>query len=1291
MAEMHTTKEMPDTSPIDRLVRRTRQWLRSSWVATGLGLSLGLLLATLVAVALLDLAVPLWPTFRLLGLLAIVIPASWAFLAGVVLPLFRRLSPTQVARRIEKQIPSIHNRLVSCIDITAQQRQKSASPAFYRRLVQEALERIRTFRIRSVIDFLSLRRASVFAGVSAAAFFFALAIFSDRLPTAMARIFSPFADIPPASGVVYAVQPGDAKVLRGEEIVFEAMLEKGQTDKLRLELESPHGSEKLGYDLRKEDDGAFRLTLSSENIGAGFENGLVYRVSGGGTWSKQYRIQILDRPVLTGVQTRLHYPEYMGISEPLVGSTQTADVTGPEGSAVEVVVTAEGDVAEGEIQWVKAGMRREETKQIREKVWFADKLPAGAAVEGTWHWDAETHGRPAHTEPAAAGTHQHWFSSASEGLAVQPGESLFAYVFIEPEKKPETIMLQWHDGQDWEHRAFWGKDQINQGKLNSPSRQSMGELPATGRWVRLEVPASAVNLEGKTLHGMTFTLNGGQCFWSRAGTLPARYQMVSEMMPFRNFAMSRLDDTRWSGRFPLEGEGFYRVELRNELGYANKTMKEGKYLAIRDLPPQVIVERPGSDLVLSEPSKVPLVIAAYDDYGLADVTLEVKRDDEPGFARRALKRYDRPVRSDNLVAALDLVPMQLKAGQQVAYRIEARDRKGQKAVTKEYLIRISPDGSAADKQREAFEKSQDNFREKLVKLIAEQAKVKALVEKINAKYAPLNEKLKEARDKAAEQAKATAPDKTPVTPPPPKLDATSEKLLQELRKELGELAKAEQQNEQLGKQMAADLKNAAEQANALSLLPAQVAAQMQELQKLFQQKAVQPLEDLASKMAQAQDSKQAAPDVPDMQAKSDRLQKELEAIQSRLKALAEAEKEMHQDAAAALEKLKEAMLKQDAEMSARDLEALKEYIAKLRKELQDLENKQEGLLDKTEAAGEAEKSELSKEQAKLEKRSEKPLADTKALQASDKMKKMKRKTPKLPGEPYTPDAADEAVPPKEADPDEPESAQEKGKEEAKSADKEAGDKNKAEEDPLFMPALGGPKPKLDPRFADKLRPVKKKPKKNGEGKSEEELADRQAGKLQELSEAEQSLAADEKSLDKLLGQMQQAAQAESSHSGKHEPGEQGEDQGGEHQGGEHQGGEHQGGEHQGGEHQGGEHPGEAGQSEHSLAQTMQSSLMRQALAMAARMQQLAKGKGKQGKGQGESTPSLSPDGNLQGGPRSDSVLVELSKLDPATRAVILKMQPKMCEELLLGMKEEGPDGYQKFIQDYFRRLSQEKK
>ena len=204
-----------------------------------------------------------------------------------------------------------------------------------------------------------------------------------------------------------------------------------------------------------------------------------------------------------------------------------------------------------------------------------------------------------------------------------------------------------------------------------------------------------------------------------------------------------------------------------------------------------------------------------------------------------------------------------------------------------------------------------------------------------------------------------------------------------------------------------------------------------------------------------------------------------------------------------------------------------------------------------------------------------------------------------------------------------------------------------------MPALGGPKPKLDPRFKGKVRPAERKKTEGDPDAERQELSDRQAQNLDRLEAADQSLGSGQQTLEGMLQQLRQAL-------------EQGRTPNGKPQGGNAQQGQ-------------------------DLGQMLQSDALQQALAMAARMRQLAQGKSNQGEQQGLPAQSQSSTGNLQGAPRvGGGGEADLSSLDPATRSVIMKMQPKLREELLQGMREEGPEGYRKFIQDYFRRLSKEK-
>jgi hypothetical protein len=118
------------------------------------------------------------------------------------------------------------------------------------------------------------------------------------------------------------------------------------------------------------------------------------------------------------------------------------------------------------------------------------------------------------------GTHQQYFTGASSPLSVNIGDKMVAYVYLSSANSPSEIMLQWNVSGSWEHRAYWGNNSIGWGTNGTDSRRYMGALPATGQWVRLEVPASQVGLEGLSVGGMAFTLFDGQANWDRIGKNP---------------------------------------------------------------------------------------------------------------------------------------------------------------------------------------------------------------------------------------------------------------------------------------------------------------------------------------------------------------------------------------------------------------------------------------------------------------------------------------------------------------------------------------------------------------------------------------------------------------------------------------------------------------------------------------------------------------------------------------------------------------------------------------------------
>jgi hypothetical protein len=159
-----------------------------------------------------------------------------------------------------------------------------------------------------------------------------------------------------------------------------------------------------------------------------------------------------------------------------------------------------------------------------DSVWFDDQLPAGASVTtrggDSWNWVASNpapfSGTVAHQSASKNNLHEHTFSGTSDLMKVGAGDKLFVYVYLDPSSKPSEVMVSWYAG-NWEHRAYWGANSINYGTDGTASRFNMGAIPATGQWVRLEIPANVVGLENSVVTGMGFHLQGGRATWDKTG------------------------------------------------------------------------------------------------------------------------------------------------------------------------------------------------------------------------------------------------------------------------------------------------------------------------------------------------------------------------------------------------------------------------------------------------------------------------------------------------------------------------------------------------------------------------------------------------------------------------------------------------------------------------------------------------------------------------------------------------------------------------------------------------------
>lgn len=164
-------------------------------------------------------------------------------------------------------------------------------------------------------------------------------------------------------------------------------------------------------------------------------------------------------------------------------------------------------------------------------VWLEDSIPAGgySGAGSPWIFDTtqKASGNNSFTMAAQAGVYENFIVTPSSSVPVLSGDNIVVYTLIDPCDPPREILLQFRDtsgfvASEWDHGAYWGDNLISGIGVTSP--KPMGTLPQAGKWLRLEIPASAfgVGVEGpQNLSGIHMYMYGGHVWFDRMGKSPA--------------------------------------------------------------------------------------------------------------------------------------------------------------------------------------------------------------------------------------------------------------------------------------------------------------------------------------------------------------------------------------------------------------------------------------------------------------------------------------------------------------------------------------------------------------------------------------------------------------------------------------------------------------------------------------------------------------------------------------------------------------------------------------------------
>ena len=120
----------------------------------------------------------------------------------------------------------------------------------------------------------------------------------------------------------------------------------------------------------------------------------------------------------------------------------------------------------------------------------------------------------------------------------------------------------------------------------------------------------------------------------------------------------------------------YQLQLTDTLGHSNGDPIWRSIAAVPDQPPTVAIPRPGADRQVTPDATVKLQIAAKDDYGVAEVRVLFRINDDPTIRELAKFMPAAGAEREPIVTTLDwkLADHQIRGGDLVRYWAEAVDR-----------------------------------------------------------------------------------------------------------------------------------------------------------------------------------------------------------------------------------------------------------------------------------------------------------------------------------------------------------------------------------------------------------------------------------------------------------------------------------------------------------------------------------------------------------------------------------------------------------------------------------------
>ncbi|MBN1447901.1 MAG: DUF4175 family protein [Bacteroidetes bacterium] len=287
----------------------------------------------------------------------------------------RRKSEDAVALQVGAHFPSVKDRLLNAMQVFREMRRErhvAWSPGLVDAGFRDVADAFEHLDLTPVVDTTPAKRAgrSALIGVLFAAALFAM--LPGTLGSALSRVVQFGTDFAPPAPFDFVVEPGDREAVKGEELRLTATTTATKQPEITFHLRE-EGQEEFDPVVTVKDSSGIHVHTIPAIRGS-----VIYYAEAAGYRSRQFRIDVVDRPFVRSLRVRLTFPSYTKLP-PRYLDDNVGDVTALAGTRISLELAFNKEIADAALVFNDSARVQIETKDERAQTSFL------LTRDASWH------------------------------------------------------------------------------------------------------------------------------------------------------------------------------------------------------------------------------------------------------------------------------------------------------------------------------------------------------------------------------------------------------------------------------------------------------------------------------------------------------------------------------------------------------------------------------------------------------------------------------------------------------------------------------------------------------------------------------------------------------------------------------------------------------------------------------------------------------------------------------------------------------------------------------------------